>query len=118
MEAKEQWPTRWYKDDGFRHWFAWVEAITLSAGFLTLAKKSTSLPSQLVLGCMGLVSVVFVFFWALVWAVEAITKHAARISLRPVLAWMLAAAVTIPLVLTLVWGLAVAFYGFLSGGST
>jgi hypothetical protein len=114
MAAKEQWPTRWYKNGGFRNWFAWVEAIGLSAGLLTLAKKSTTLPPQLVLGGMGLLSGMYVFFWALSWAVDALTKHTTGVSLHPALAWILAAVVTVPLVIGLVGILVVAFYGFLS----
>lgn len=116
VTTKKLWVLRWHKDGGFRHWFAWVEAIGLSVGLLTLAGKSTSILPQLVLGSMGLLSVMYVFFWALAWVIEVIAERAPRIALHPLLAWTLATIVVIPTVFTLVGILVVTIYGFLSLG--
>jgi len=114
MAPKDVWPVRWHKDGAFHHWFAWIEAIGLSAGLLTLAVKSKETLPALVLGSLGLVSAGFVFFWALGWVLVVLGSHLSRYSLHPAIAWGLAAVVTLPVVSILVVGVSVIFYGYLS----
>lgn len=113
MSPKDVWPVRWHKEGGFRRWFAWIEAIGLSAGLLSLAAKSTETLPVLVLGGLGLVSVLFVFFWALGWVLVELSTRMGSYSLHPVIAWALAAVVTFPVVVGLVAVLGVIFYGYL-----
>lgn len=114
IKRTEPWPIVWAREGCFNRWFDWIQALGLTSGLFALAmSKATWWPAQAALVLLGILSAIYVFFWALGWLLPVLFARIPKLTLHPTLARYVAAIIAFPLVASLMWFLGAVFAGFL-----
>lgn len=116
MSTENQpWPAKWVRERRFQEWFEWIGSLFLTAGLFAVAHQVDWFVQKLVLNLLALISVFFIYFWTFAWLIRSVEGRLPRLKVPRAVANFLAAIISFPLTVGLMFILGLAIAGLLTG---